>query len=370
MSQAVGLIVNPVAGLGGPAALKGSDGMRELARAAGYRPRSGERAAAALRPVLAALPDLRVLTAAGDMGERVASACGARDVEVVTRPVAITTGADTAQAARAMAAAGVVLIMFAGGDGTARDMIAGAGQSVPVVGIPAGVKMQSAVFAVSPAQAARVAVDFLRQPGPQPLREVVDIDERAVREGRVTARLHGYLRVPASGRIQDRKSGSAPADEVAAAEIAATFAGQMTPGRRYVLGPGTTMLAVTRRLGLPGTLLGVDIVTGSGLVAADVTARRLAELATPGTVIAVSPVGGQGFLFGRGNQQIGADVLRRTGLGGIAVLCAQRKLAALHGAPLLIDSGDPAVDAALTGYVPVITGSRELTMYRTRGAGA
>lgn len=373
MNPAVGLIVNPVAGIGGPAALKGSDGAYAQGRAllAGSSPRSGERAALTLRRLLASVPGLTVLVPGGPMGEQVARDCGVADdrVRVVLSAGPVTTGQDTSNAARAMALAGIRLIMFAGGDGTARDVARGAGQSVPVLGIPAGVKMQSAVFAVSPAVAASIASAFLTKGGPAHLREVVDIDERALRDGRAAAQLHGYLPVPDGGRrVQDRKSGSTSADAGSIAQIAAAFAGQMRPGRSYVLGPGLTMKAVADRLGVPSTLLGVDVVSTQGLVAADVTAWQLDSLVDGRSVIAVSPVGGQGFLFGRGNQQIGAGALGRVGLSGIAVLCTHRKLASLRGAPLLIDTGDAAVDASLTGYLPVTTGPAERTMYRTQAA--
>ncbi len=380
MSSVIGLIVNPVAGIGGPAALKGSDGPRiqRLAARAGAVPLAGERAAVTLRRLLARRPEVRVLTAPGAMGEQVARDCGVAEsrLRVVIRTAAVTTGQDTSRAASSMLAAGADLLLFAGGDGTARDLVAAVAGSMPALGIPAGVKMHSAVFATSAAAAAEVAAAFLDRggragpgQGGAELREVVDIDEDAVRAGYLAVRLYGHLAVPAGKRrVQARKTGSSPASAATVAGIAAAFAGQMTPGRAYVLGPGTTMRAVAEHLGVGKTLLGVDVVTTGGLVAADVTARDLDSLADASTTIAVSPVGGQGFLFGRGNQQISAAVLGRVGLAGIAVLCAHDKLISLRGRPLLIDTGDPAVDARLTGYAQVITGYHERTMYRTANA--
>ncbi|HUZ22513.1 MAG TPA: NAD(+)/NADH kinase [Streptosporangiaceae bacterium] len=375
MSPVIGLIVNPVAGIGGPAALKGSDGADVQRRAirTGAVPRSGERAAVTVRRLLARLPDLVLLAAPDRMGERAALDCGVAGprLRVVIETGQVTTGDDTSRAAVAMRAAGAELILFAGGDGTARDLVRGVSESVPVLGIPAGVKMQSAVFATSPVAAAEVAIAFLARGGTMVRpREVVDIDEDCLRAGRLTARLHGHLAVPVERRrVQDRKTGSSQAAAGTAADVAAAFAAQMEPGRLYVLGPGTTMRAVADHLGIPKTLLGVDVVTTAGLVAADVTARDLDAMVSAGTTIAVSPIGGQGFIFGRGNQQISATALAAVGPGGIAVLCTHEKLAGLRGAPLLVDTGDPAVDASLAGHVRVITGRNERTIYRTRAAG-
>lgn len=374
MTPKVGLIVNPIAGIGGPAALKGSDSLaaQQLAARRGAVGRSSGRAATALRALASAVPGLTVLTAPRQMGADAAMAAGIgrSQLHVIIETAPVTSGADTARAADMMRAAGVRLILFVGGDGTAHDVCRAIGDTWPTLGIPAGVKMHSAVFAVSPIAAANVASSFLcgRLHKVQP-REVMDIDEEAVRAGRVSAALYGYLSVPYEHRfVQNRKLGSNPAESNSLTGIAAQFVSQMKFEYIYVLGPGATTQAVADLIGVHKTLMGVDVVWKHKLLAADVTESELERLVTEKTCIVVSPIGGQGFLFGRGNQQIGPAALRHVGRHGIAVLCSEEKLATLRGYPLLVDTGDPKLDRQLTGHVSVITGYRQRTVYPVRAA--
>ncbi|WP_240506387.1 ATP-NAD kinase family protein [Thermoactinospora rubra] len=362
----VGLVVNPVAGLGGTAGLKGSDGaeVQRAALAAGATPRSGERAARAVRALLAARPGVRLVTVPGAMGEDSARAAGASPGLVrLARPAAPTTTAADTRAA-VLALRDVDLLLFAGGDGTARDVLDAVrelgGQAPPVLGVPAGVKVYSGCFAVGPAAAGELA--GLWTSGATVEAEVVDLDEDRYRQGRVSPRLYGVLRVPAARtRLSGRKTGSAAAAPGTVEGIAREVVSRMRPGVPYILGPGATTQAVGRALGLATTLLGVDVVRDGRIVAADVAERELAGLAG-GAVLVLSVIGGQGFVLGRGNQQISPRVLSRT--GGLLVLATQQKLAALGGRPLLVDTGDEDTDRKLSGHVQVITGYRESTIYR------
>ncbi|MEV0589121.1 hypothetical protein [Nonomuraea sp. NPDC050310] len=196
--------------------------------------------------------------------------------------------------------------------------------------------------------------------------EVVDLDEEQYRRGAVTPKLYGTLRVPAAGRkLSGRKAGSSGTAPGSAESIAREVVARMAPGVTYILGPGATTAAVGRRLGLATTLLGVDVVRDGELVAADVAEEGLLPLAE-GAVVVLSAIGGQGFVLGRGNQQISPRVLRRT--QDLLVLATQQKLAALHGRPLLLDTGDQDTDQRLSGHVRVITGYRESTIYRMENA--
>ncbi len=263
--------------------------------------------------------------------------------------------------------------MFAGGDGTARDVYAAIDETLPVVGIPAGVKIHSAVYAVSPEAAGRLARDYLLgRTRDVILAEVMDIDEDAFRQGRVSARLYGYLRTPFGLRLlQGMKAASGVSEAAAQEAIAEEVVDRLKPGVLYVVGPGTTTRAIFQQLGLPKTLLGVDVMKDKQLVAQDVNARQLEALVAdaPQVFIIVTPIGGQGFLFGRGNQQISPPVLRRVGKQGLIVVATRTKIHGLGGRPLLVDSGDPQVDALFEGYIQVITGWREAIVYPIKGAG-
>ncbi len=369
-AKRLGLIVNPLAGIGGRVGLKGSDGpeIQRRALALGAEPRAGERAAAALEPLRPMADRIDLLAAAGEMGEAVARRAGFSP-RVVPVPAAggATTADDTRAAVGAMADGGADLVLFAGGDGTARDICRAVGTGLPVLGIPAGVKIHSAVYAVTPILAGSLAAEYLGG-GRTRLREaeVVDVDEEWYRRGQIVTALHGYLMVPyRAGAVQGHKVPTPPGETAQAQAIAAAVAEQMEPGRAYALGPGTTTRAVAEHLGLPKTLVGVDLLTRDELLAADVGERQILEWQERRPLgIIITPIGGQGFLLGRGNQQISPRVLRRVGREHLLVICPPAKLAALQGRPLLVDTGDPEVDALLTGYVEVITGYRERAVYR------
>ena len=375
--KTLGLIVNPIAGMGGSVGLKGTDGEDTPQRALslGAEPQASKRTYEALSVIGKAMPELPLVTCAGNMGEDIARSCGltARIIEGVPQDGAPTSPADTRRAALELRRLGVDLLLFAGGDGTARD-ICDALQSdgvesaeLPVLGIPAGVKMHSGVFALTPRKAGETAAHFLNDDTAELAdAEVMDIDEDAFREGRVSATLHGYLKTPMDdGGVQATKSGAAPSDSQAAEDIARQVAADMTDDTLYIIGPGTTTAAIASELGVANTLLGVDVVANGKLLATDATKRDLLRL-TDGrqAKIVVTVIGGQGYIFGRGNQQISPRVIRRIGRENIVVVATAGKLRALDGRPLLVDTGDPALDAELSGYIRVITGYRESHIYR------
>lgn len=358
----IGLVINPVAGMGGSVGLKGTDGAATLAeaRARGAEPRAGDRARRALVALATARPGAAVLAAPGPMG---AGAASGLELSVETLPMTLgarTEPADTARAVRALVDRGAGLILFAGGDGTARDVAAATGLETPILGIPCGVKMQSGVFAVSPEAAGRLAADLGREAARVGFRrvEIMDIDEAALRRGRISARLFGYARAPvARSLLQAAKGGPALSDEAALAAACAEVARGLEPGVTWLVGPGTTAKRVMAALGLQGTLLGIDAVRDGRVVGRDLDAAGALEAAGDGPLgIVVGVTGGQGFVFGRGNQQIGPEAIRRAGRARLVVVASQEKLAALSPPRLLLDTGDPALDAGLSGYLKVRTG--------------
>ncbi len=448
----IGLVVNPVAGVGGPAGLAGSDGadVQRLALARGARSRAQERAVLALTTLAERHPGLVVATAAGAMGADAVRAAGlvpcvvwpgspsARLTAECTAssrrdPVhsamtgalsgdegaragkaeGATEAADTSRAVTALAASGVELILVVGGDGTLRDAVAGlgavehrsgggtaehpsgggtvvgryGGDSVAaegtsrqvllneedgavgmpaVLGVPAGVKMYSPVFAVSPRAAGAIAADWIDHGGlPTDEREVLDIDEAAMRRARVDPTLYGMLRVPyRTGRTQARKAPT-PVTEAATVEAAASGAvARMLPGVRYLLGPGGTTAEIARQLGVEGSPLGVDVVLDGAAIVRGASERELlAEIASGPAQAVITVIGGQGFLLGRGNQQLSASVLRAIGDDPLLVVAPEQKLIDLHGRPLLVDTGDPELDARLAGHVRIVTSVGTSSLY-------
>lgn len=366
----IGLIVNPIAGMGGRVALKGTDGPEAAARAAalGAMPVAGERAERFLRRLARTSAKLELLTAGGAMGTDAAAAVGLVAQVLPIPRGAVTSGDETREAALAMESASVDLIVFAGGDGTARDVRDAIGTRVPALGIPSGVKMQSAVFATSPEAGAVLIAILTSGAGNLACQdaEVMDIDERFLAEGAIVAKLYGYLRVPFERRlVQAGKARGVPACAQLAGAAQDIVSG-MSPGTLYLLGPGTSMRCVKRVLGFEGTLLGVDAVLDGRVAGLDLTERQILDLAADRKLnIIVGLIGGQGFVLGRGNPQLSPEVARRAGgRDGLTILASTGKLLALDGAPLLVDTGDPALDAELAGYVRVVTGPGETTVMR------
>ncbi len=365
----LGLIVNPIAGIGGRVGLKGSDGavIQRRALALGARPEAASRTADALERLAPLKETLELITYPAEMGEEVARLCGWSPTVIGSISLGKTTAEDTRQAAAEMLELGVDLLLFAGGDGTARDVYGVIGERVPALGIPAGVKIHSAVFGASPRTTGELASGFLqgRVQSLQPA-EVMDIDEDAFRRGEVAAQLHGYLRIPYRRRfLQAAKSASPAGESTSLHGIAAEAVGRMKAGWHTVLGPGTTMRAITDRLGLEKTLLGVDVVQDGRLVAADANeAELLALLEDHPAQVVVTPIGGQGYLFGRGNQQISWRVIQAVGRPNIMVVSTPDKIHSLGGRPLWVDTGSRAVDESLCGYIRVTTGYREQIVYR------
>ncbi len=371
MEGHIGLVVNPVAGLGGRVALHGTDGVhaRSEALRRGALRWSPGRAVEALRSLNGAA-GVSLVTYPGEMGEDEAREAGFEPAVIGRIRRGRTGPGDTTRAARDLVASGIDLLLFAGGDGTARDVQAAIGMGPLALGIPAGVKIHSGVFATTPRDAGRLALEVVlgRLPAVRE-GEVLDIDEDAYRLGRVEARLYGYLAVPAARQGLQGVKTAGRTDAASLAGIASELAERVAAdGRRWLIGPGTTMRAVLDRLGLEGSLLGVDVVERRRLVAVDATERELLHLLDgrkAGLLLGV--IGGQGYLLGRGNQQISPAVLRRVDRDAIVVAATPGKLAALGGRPLLVDTGDSELDRSFGGYLRVTTGYRIAVLYRVSG---
>lgn len=366
----LGLLVNPIAGLGGTVALNGTDGLADEALRRGAWPLAIARTVAALNAIARGAPDVDIYCYDNAMGGSPARTAGFIPRIVGGAASDPSSAHDTRAAARILVDADVELLLFAGGDGTACDVYEAVGTSVPLLGIPAGVKMQSGVFATTPAAAGTlVSLYFEDRKGIAMLRDadIMDIDEAARSRGRLAARLHGTAPSPYQQRLrQNPKAGGGPDEPDALHELAASVAGSLADGTIYLLGPGTTMAAIKAQAGIRGTLLGVDAVRSGkvlGLNLGEPQILRLLARNTPAHLI-VSPLGSQGFVFGRGNQQLSVPVLRSLGRDNITIVATAGKIVALGGAGLLVDTGDETLDRELAGWHRVITGPNQSTMYR------
>lgn len=354
----IGVVVNPIAGMGGRVGLKGTDGKVAEARARGAEQRAPDRAQAALAALAsAASADLEVVSYGEPMGAAAARAAGF-DPTVLGEPTLepgsklTTAAADTRDAVTAICERGVALVLFVGGDGTAVDVAEAlpASDAPPVLGVPAGVKVYSGVFAVRPAAAGRIAATE----SPTEPAEINDIDEDAFRGGEVRTELRAVVQTPVDDRRQETKQLAGGSVAGLAAGVAAEI--HETPETTYVLAPGSTVGAVADELSVTTTPLGVDVYRDGKIVATDADAATIrAQIkGDHPAVVVVSPTGGQGFVFGRGNQQISPAVIRQA---EIEIIASRRKLEATGA--LRVDTGDPSLDEQLQGWHQVRIGRFE-----------
>ena len=373
----IGLVINPIAGMGGSVGLKGTDHMAEEAARRGAVPRSGERAEKALQELSDWKDRVQIYTCRGPMGGELSLRMGFQTVlsdreieenaQTENAKLPDSGPEDTKRLVRWFLKERVDLILFAGGDGTARDIYGAAGLAVPCIGIPAGVKIHSPVYAKNPRAAGRLAALWLDgKVTKTEEEEVLDIDEEQYRREIISTQLYGYLRVPKErSLVQSRKAPTPLSDEAAIESIACEVTDGMEPDTFYLIGAGTTTRGVMLELGLPCTLIGVDLVYNKKLVAGDLSGRDILTFIKGRKArLVVTITGGQGFLFGRGNQQLTPEVIREIGKENILILATKAKLAALGGRPLLVDTYDEELNRSLCGYYRTVTGFGEYTICR------
>jgi predicted polyphosphate/ATP-dependent NAD kinase len=354
----IGFVVNPIAGMGGAVGLKGTDGRAVLERAItlGAKPIAPARAESFLSEFKLAKGRIQLIVGAGRMGEDEARNCGFTFTVIGERRKE-TAAEDTKDVARRIGNADADLLVFCGGDGTARDVLDAVDTKLSVLGVPTGVKMHSAVFAVGPRAAARIAMEFLWHKLPLREAEVMDVDEEAFREGRLSAKLYGYMLTPYEPSLIQGAKMASPMTESELrnqAAIAIYVIENMKPDVVYIIGPGTTTRTIADLLDEKKTLLGVDLFCNKKLIAKDVNEKQiLKKIKGRTTQIIVTPIGGQGFIFGRGNLQISPLVIRQVGRDNIAVIATEDKMRKLK--KLRVDTGDPNLDNVLRRGVKVIT---------------
>jgi predicted polyphosphate/ATP-dependent NAD kinase len=363
----LGFIVNPIAGMGGKVGLKGTDGVLKEAIARGARPIAPQRAVEFMQKLKESLEGekIEVLTSPGIMGAEEAKTADFT-VQILTMKIGRETSAeDTKRAVKLLVDANVDLIVFVGGDGTAKDVfdaMKGSGE-VPVLGVPSGVKMYSGIFAVNPSDAANVVLTFSKKQAEITEFEIMDADEKVIRSDTFAVKLYGFLTGPfAPLRMQGSKqvSPETTSEKDNQIAIARFVIEEMHPEATYILGPGTTIKSITELLGIGKTVLGVDIYR-KGKVILDVSEKKILEekLDWNNTWIILSPIGHQGILLGRGNQQISPEIIKRVGKKRIIVVATKTKLQSIDGGVLRVDTGDDEADNMLRGYVKVVTDYRE-----------
>lgn len=380
----LGLIINPVAGMGGSVGLKGTDHVVEEAVRRGAVPCAALRVEAALSKLLPMKDQIEIYTCPGPMGGDLAEQMGfsvfllegskKSDEAVQTDsskemvPLLFSsTGADTRRLAEELKNRRMDLILFAGGDGTARDLYEAVGLEAAVLGIPAGVKIHSPVFAKTPKDAGRLSALWLTGKVKKTrAEEVLDIDEEQYRKEVITTRLFGYLTVPNEETLVQSRKAPTPLSELAAIEsIAHQVVEDMEEDTYYLIGAGTTTRGIMYLLNLKNTLIGVDLVYNRELIKNDIYGDQiLSYIKGKKAKLVVTVTGGQGFLFGRGNQQLTPAVIREIGRENMIILAAKAKLCELRGRPLLVDTPDQELNAALCGFYKTITAYGEFTVCR------
>jgi predicted polyphosphate/ATP-dependent NAD kinase len=367
-SEKIGFIVNPVAGIGGRVGLKGSDGEEivEKALSLGAKPVAPNRAKEFLNELKRLGVALQLVGYDGEMGGDEAREAGFDFKTLGSAKRSKSTAEDTKRAVRDCIKSGAGLIAFVGGDGTARDVLDAIKEGVPVIGVPSGVKMYSAVFASTPRGAARLVYEYLRGRVTARLSEVFTVDEEKFRSDSLSIKLYGYLLTLTDPiLLQPSKTPTLLTEDELENQraIARRLVEEMSDDEIYILSSGTTTKAIADMLGLPKTLLGVDVIKKNRVVVKDANEAQILEaIRGEKAKIVVSPTRRQGYIFGRGNQQISPEVIRAVGRSGVIVIATRGKVATLDA--LRVDTGDPQLDQQLEGYYKVIVDYNESQVLR------
>jgi predicted polyphosphate/ATP-dependent NAD kinase len=363
----IGFLINPIAGMGGSVGLKGTDNVAKRAAALDAKPIAPERALEFLSRLkeLGLASQVKLVTCPGSMGEDEVRKAELK-AELLPMPGKKETSAeDTKLAIRLMLESAVKMATFVGGDGTARDILdatRGKGEML-VLGVPSGVKMYSGVFAASPKDAADIVGDLVEGSAQLMDLEVMDVDEEAVRSGRLNVRLYGLLKGPFTPmRLLGSKQISPETEDENENQmaIARFIVEEMKPEATYILGPGTTIKCIADLLGVEKTVLGVDIYKDKRVIK-DVNERGIKKEVKDWRRcwIVLSPIGRQGMLLGRGNQQISPEVIKHVGKEHIIIAATKSKIQSIEGGVLRVDTGNKEVDKMLRGYIKVATDYRE-----------
>jgi|TARA_B110000444_G_scaffold53082_1_gene48992 predicted polyphosphate/ATP-dependent NAD kinase len=368
----LGLLVNPDAGLGGRLGLKGSDGQAEYARSQGAEDRAGPRVKDALHYFSNLHRDkseIQWFTSEGRMGTHwIPEDIEIGDITAMHKSPKMTTSSDTSELVISLIKSNIDLLVYAGGDGTTRDIISvleSQGKSeIPVIGIPCGVKMHSGCFASSPKAGAEVLSAWLNGDLLISSTEVLDLDEEKYRNGEWIVRLYAEAKTPASPRwMQGAKMRvEATGEEEIIEGLADHIRDILIDDNRLIIwGSGGTLRTISNMVGFQGSVLGIDASLGSKQIGTDLNEKQLLNLLSSHNgelTLLLSPMGGQGFLIGRGNLQLSPDVLKAITVNNILGVVTPAKLLSVRR--LRIETGDTDLDRefAAKKYLKVLQGYR------------
>ena len=367
----LGLLVNPDAGLGGRLGLKGSDGQAEIARSKGAQDRSGPRMRAMLDHLITIskenLDGIQWYVSKGRMGTDWISPA-ISSLEVIHSSSSSTDANDTSQLVGSMIGSDIDLLVYAGGDGTTRDVVAALSEygrpELPIIGVPTGVKMHSGCFASSPKAAAEVLSAWLEGDLLLSSTEVLDLDEDLYRQGKWVVKLYAEAITPASPRwMQGSKMRvEASGEEEIIQGLADHVRETLIDDRMMIVwGSGGTLRTIGGILGFELNTLGIDITVGGNIIGSDLNEKEILSALKEhqgDVILLLSPMGGQGFLIGRGNLQLSPDVLRIIGVNRVLGIVTPAKMLTLRS--LRIETGDSEMDQRFSEkkYLKVLQGYR------------
>ena len=367
----LGLLVNPDAGLGGRLGLKGSDGQAEIARSKGAQDRSGPRMRAMLDHLITISKDnldgIQWYVSKGRMGTDWISPA-ISSLEVIHSSSSSTDANDTSQLVGSMIGSDIDLLVYAGGDGTTRDVVAALSEygrpELPIIGVPTGVKRHSGCFASSPKAAAEVLSAWLEGDLLLSSTEVLDLDEDLYRQGKWVVKLYAEAITPASPRwMQGSKMRvEASGEEEIIQGLADHVRETLIDDRMMIVwGSGGTLRTIGGILGFELNTLGIDITVGGNIIGSDLNENEILSALKEhqgDVILLLSPMGGQGFLIGRGNLQLSPDVLRIIGVNRVLGIVTPAKMLTLRS--LRIETGDSEMDQRFSEkkYLKVLQGYR------------
>ena len=367
----LGLLVNPDAGLGGRLGLKGSDGQAEIARSRGAQDRSGPRMRAMLDHLITIskenLDGIQWYVSKGRMGTDWISPA-ISSLEIIHSSSSSTDAKDTSQLVGSMIGSDIDLLVYAGGDGTTRDVVAALSEygrpELPIIGVPTGVKMHSGCFASSPKAAAEVLSAWLEGDLLLSSTEVLDLDEDLYRKGKWVVKLYAEAITPASPRwMQGSKMRvEASGEEEIIQGLADHVRETLFDDRMMIVwGSGGTLRTIGGILGFELNTLGIDITVGGNIIGSDLDENEILSALKEhqgDVILLLSPMGGQGFLIGRGNLQLSPDVLKIIGVNRVLGIVTPAKMLTLRS--LRIETGDSEMDQRFSDkkYLKVLQGYR------------